>query len=173
MSHDVTTSTIPETPLDIFNQFATNTAHEEEGRPFDKEFGADVTFVIARAGNRTYSRMLQAQVDAHKHTLDQKATEEQKLASEDRSEKIMIDVMAKSILLGWSGNVKYQGKPLPYSVDNAIMLLQLKEFRKKVDGLSNDFKNFRLISEEEDAKKSATTSNGASHGAPVSSISKG
>lgn len=150
--------------MDIFTTYQTDLVAEEEGREFDKEFGHDVSFKIGRAGSRTYQRMLQTQFDAHKHTLEDKSSEEAITAGEARAEKITVYVMARTILLGWSGNVKYKGEPLPYSIENAEMLLNIKDFRSKVNVLSADFKNFRLVAEETDAKKSASTSNGLSPG---------
>lgn len=113
--------------------------------------------------------MIQVQFAAHEFTLKAKGSKEEKDAAEACAEKLTVEVMAKSILLGWSGNVRYKGAILPYSVDNAIMLLQLKDFRAKVEKLSGDFQNYRLVSEEEDAKNSEATSNGSSIGVATSS----
>lgn len=158
--------------MDFYSRFATNTQHEEQGREFTKEFGPGVAFLIARAGNRTYNRMIQAQWEAHKHTLDAKDTLEERNAAEACGERIMVEVMAKSVVLGWWGDVQYQGEPLPYTPDNAVKLLQLPEFRKLVDKLSNDFQNYRLVREEDAAKKSESSSNGTSPGAAASNTSE-
>lgn len=155
--------------MDFYSRFATNTKHEEEGREFTNEFGPNVSFTIARANNKTYNRMIQALLTAHEHTIKAKGTQEERDAAEECSTRIMIEVMAKSILLGWSGDVVYDGEPLPYTPDNAVKLLQLPEFRKLVDKLSSDFQNYRLVTEDEAVKKLESSSNGTSPGAEASS----
>jgi hypothetical protein len=155
--------------MDIFNLYATNIAQEAEGKPFTKEFGGDATFLIARSGNPKYARLLNAAYEANKAILDDKTTDAAREAAQACSDKIMIDVMAKSVLLGWTGNVKYQGADLPYSVENAAKLLALSEFRKLVGTLSDNFKNYRLAVEAEDAENLPVISTGTSNGAPTSS----
>lgn len=144
--------------MDIFHQYATDSALEMEGKEFD--FGGGVTMKVARSYNAKYTRMLSQLYEAHKHTLDQKDTPEQIAAGEERSLKIMAEVMAHSVLLGWTGPVMYKGEPLPYSVANAEKLLLLKEFQKEVGRKADDFKNYRFQTEAADVKNSSTTSSG-------------
>lgn len=147
--------------MDIFSAYATNDQAEQNGREFEN---GDATFLIARSGNRRYTDMLSQLYTAHKHTLDQKDTSEARLAAEDRSNKIMVEVMSKSILLGWSGNVKYKGVDLPYNQTNAALLLGHKDFRNWVDGKSSSFQNYLEEVKKEDEKNSAPTSTGSSPG---------
>jgi hypothetical protein len=144
--------------LDIWSQYATDPKAELEGREVD--WGGGVKLIIARAHNPKYTRMLAQQYEAHKHTLDQKETDEQLATAEDRSNKIMAHVMSRSILLGWTGPLGFQGKELPYSVANAEMLLQIKDFQAEVAKKAADFRNFRVKAEEVDEKNSPTTSAG-------------
>lgn len=144
--------------MDFFTSYATDPKAELEGKEFD--WGGGVTLLIARAHNPKYTRILAKLYEAHKHTLDQKDTPEQLATAEDRSNKIMAETMSKSILLGWTGPVTYKGQPLPYSVANAEMLLQLKDFQNEVAKKAADFRNFRFETEEADAKNSPTTSAG-------------
>lgn len=154
---------------DFFAQYATSPKLELEGKEFD--WGGGVTLTIARSQNPKYTRLLAKLYEVHKHTLDKKDTPEELAAAEDRSNKIMADVMSKSILLGWTGPVSYKGQPLPYSVANAEMLLQLKDFQSEVARKANDFRNFRYDTEEADAKNSQTASDGTLPGALSSSSS--
>lgn len=144
--------------MDFFANYATDPKAELEGKEFD--WGGGVSLLIARAHNPKYTRILAKLYETHKHTLDQKDTPEQLATAEDRSNKIMAETMSKSILLGWTGPVTYKGQPLPYSVANAEMLLQLKDFQNEVAKKAADFRNFRFETEEADAKKSPTTSAG-------------
>lgn len=157
--------------MDIFLKYATDPKAEQEGKEFD--FGGGLFMLIARSGNDKYTRMLNKQYEAHKHTLDLKDTDEQIAASKELSHKIMADVMAHSVLLGWRGPASFKGEDLPYSIANAKKLLLLKDFQTEVARRSDDFKNYRFETEEADAKNSSTTSSGTSLGVaalPISSI---
>lgn len=155
--------------MDFFSAYATDLTSEENGRYFEN---GDAEFLIARGGNDRYSRMIAKQYEGNKHILDDKSSDASKNAGEELAKKITIDVMSKSILLGWKGNVMWQGKPLPYSVDNAQMLLGLKDFQTWVAGKSNAYQNYLLSTEEDDAKNSAPTSSGTSSGEVASSTSE-
>lgn len=126
--------------LDIFAEYATNDTLENEGTWMDL---GEAKLLIARAGNANYVRKLSKAVDRHKKQLDRKDDAADKL-----SDKIMIDVIAETILLGWEG-VAYQGKPMTYSKDNARNLLAHKDFRRQVMELADDFDAFKLKQEEE------------------------
>lgn len=151
---------------DFYDEYAVNPELEQHGKEFD--FGGGVKMLIARSHNPTYSRMLKQLYDAHKHTLDDDSTPEAIKEAKRRSNLIMAEVMAHSVLLGWSGPVMYKKAPLPYSVANARKLLELEEFQREVSIKAGDFKNFRFEVEEKDAKNSETTSGGTSPGAESS-----
>lgn len=148
--------------MDFFAAYATNPALEQDGKDFD--FGGGVTMRIARAHNPKYTRILNKLYEAHKHTLELKDTPEQQATAAETSHKIMAEVMSKSILLGWTGPVKYKGQDLPYSVENAKKLLLIKDFQEDVAKRAANFHNFRFEIEEADAKNSVTTSPGTSNG---------
>lgn len=126
--------------MDIFTEYAANETLENEGTW--TELG-DAKLLIARAGNKKYIRKLSRAVDRSKKLLDRKDD-----AADALSDKIMIDVMAETILLGWEG-VTFKGEVLPYSVENAKMLLELKDFRKQVMELADDFESFKAVQEQE------------------------
>jgi hypothetical protein len=135
---------------DIFTMFSVDPKLEQEGKEFD--FGGGVKMLIARSNNPTYQKMLNKLYEAHKHTLELKDTAEQLAAAKDRSNQIMAEVMAHTVLLGWTGPVAFKGEKLEYSVANAKRLLLVEEFQKEVARRSDDFKNFRFEVEEADAK---------------------
>jgi hypothetical protein len=136
--------------MDFWSEYATDTKAENEGKEFD--WGGGVKLVIARAHNPTYTRLLASLYEKNKEALDKKSTPEDLAAAEVLSNKIMAEVMAKSILLGWSGPVTFKGEPLPYSSANAQKLLELKDFQNEVAKRAADFRNFRFETEEADAK---------------------
>lgn len=155
--------------MDFFSAYAVDPKAEQEGRDFD--WGGGVKLKIARAHNPAYSRLLASQYETYKHVLDQKDTVEDQAAAEACSNKIMAYVMARSLLLGWTGPVTYKGQPLPYSVANAEMLLAMKDFQNEVAKKAADFRNFRFEVEAADEKNSPSTSGGTSNGAPSSDTS--
>ena len=127
--------------LDIFEQFAADEQKEIEG--VDCQIGGGAILKVARSGNKKYARKFQQLYEKHQRTLDLKNA-----ASDDLADQIMIAVMAETVLLGWTG-IKYKGKTLPYSVDNAKMLLAVKDFRALVSKLSGDFETYRLAQKAE------------------------
>ena len=72
-------------------------------------------------------------------------------AADELSDKIMIDVIADTILFGWK-NVSFKGKELEFSKDNAKMLLGFKDFRTEIMKLAEDFDAFKAEQQAEDLK---------------------
>ena len=126
--------------LDIFAEYATNDSLENDGTWMEV---GDAKFLIARSGNKSYARKLTKAVERHKKQLDRKDDAADKL-----SDDIMIGVIAETVLLGWEG-VAYKGEALPYTVDNAKMLLGIKDFRRQIMELADDFDAFKAVAEKE------------------------
>lgn len=142
--------------MDIFNAFATDLSKEDNGVECPN---GDAIFLIARSGNTTYNRIFMDLYETHRQTLDLKNEESERI-----SKIIDLDVLSKSVLLGWSGNVKFKGEVLEYSVANARKLLEIKDFKAWVMKNANSFELYRVVQEEADVKKSVTTSSGTSSG---------
>ena len=134
-------------PIDLFAAFATDTKAEEVGISTTVPGAGDTEFLVARAGNSEYTRKLQRLVKQNRTLLDSKGKQ-----AEAKSDEILIDVMATTILLGWKGTINYRGEALAYSLENAKKLLALKEFRAAVSKVADDFETFRAVKEEEDSK---------------------
>lgn len=125
--------------MDVYQQYATDEVKELEGVWRDV---GDSKVLVARAGNRKYARLLGELVESNQAALDAKTD-----ASAALSDKIMIDVAAQTVLLGWT-NVTFKSKdPLPYSVENARTLLAVKDFRQLISKLSNEFEAYRAAQE--------------------------
>lgn len=129
--------------MDIFATYATDESKENDGAWF--EIG-DAEFLIARAGNRKYVKALTREIEKHQKPLDRKDEAADKL-----SDKIMVDVLAETILLDWRG-VERGGKDFPYSKDNAKAALALKDFRREVVKCADDFAAYRAEQEAETEK---------------------
>lgn len=126
--------------MDIFASFATDEKLENEGKWFPLSKTAKV--LVARSGNPAYVAMLRkAMAEAQ---LDLTVGEE----ADQLAEGILIDVMAKTILLKWEG-LEYQGAPAAVTAEMAKTFLKIKDFRKKISALSENFDAFRVKSEAE------------------------
>lgn len=132
--------------MDLFKNFATDSAKETEG--VWEDYDETASFLIARQNNKAYDRMMAAKVKAHERLLKQTSD-----AAEKKSDEIIIDVMAKTILLDWKGTFEWDGQPVgPYSVEKAKQMLAVKDFRQWVSEVSRDVNRFKVETEEEEAK---------------------
>lgn len=126
--------------MDIFSSFATDEKLENEGKVFP--LSKDASVLVARSGNPKYLAALRKKMtDAQ---LDLTSGEE----ADQLAETILVEVIAETILLGWKGFTE-KGVAVPYSVAKAKEYLALKDFRKKVVGLSENFTSFKLKEEKE------------------------
>jgi hypothetical protein len=133
--------------VDLFADFATDQSKEEEG--VWETYAEGVEFLVARSGNKTFSRMISHDVKKNQRLLDSGTD-----AAAKKSEEIMVNVMAKSILLDWKGSFEWQGKPMgEYSVEKAKQMLAVKGFRQWVTSVADDMQRFKSVQEEEEAGK--------------------
>lgn len=130
--------------FDIYELFATDEKLEINGVDIDLGGGAMMT--VARAGNDNYIRRLIEELQKHEKELAEDTPEAQALDT-----KILIEVMAETLLLNFSGFM-YKGEPLPYSRENAVKALQHKGFRRRVQFEASNINNYRRASEEADEK---------------------
>lgn len=133
--------------IDLFADFATDPNAEQEG--VWEPYGQDVSFLIARSHNKAFDRMITMLVKKNQRLLDSKSD-----AAQAKSEELMIETMAKTILLGWKGDFKFKGEVMSdYSVDKAKQLLAVKDFRQWVSAIADDHERFKAVKDEEDAGK--------------------
>lgn len=136
-----------DTGIDLFEEFATDATREAEG--VWEPFKGNVEFLIARAGNTNYNNMIIALAKRNKRILDGKNE-----AARLKSEELMIETLANTVLLGWRGDLKFRGKPLgEYTVQKAIELLKIKDFRDFVEAAAGDHERFRVASLQEAEQK--------------------
>lgn len=127
--------------LDIFAKYATDESLENNGTW--REIGGGAELLVARAGNKAYAKLLTKLVEQNRKVLDLGDD-----VADAKSDEIMVEVLAKTVLLGWKG-VQFKGKDLEHSFDNAKMLLKIKDFRRVVVGLSEEIDFFRAKEEAE------------------------
>ncbi len=130
--------------MDVFKVYSTDETKENTG--VWRDIGDGCSLLIARAGNRAYGKLVTSAVEKNQRALDAKND-----AAEALNESIMVEVAAKTVLLGWSG-LQYKGADMEYSVENAKILLGIKDFRILVLKLSNEIDVYRSAEEAEVAK---------------------
>jgi hypothetical protein len=130
--------------FDLFEEFATDAVLETGGAWVPYKGGTE--FLIARDNNENYGEAISAALSEHAEALERKDDAAKKL-----SEELMIDVVAKHILKGWK-NVKYKGKMLEYSIENAKTLLRHKDFLTFVRSTSRNRDLYKAKLIEEQAK---------------------
>lgn len=127
--------------MDIFSTFATDEVAESEGRWFPLSKKAKV--LVARTGNPHYIKALRQRMKDNQIDPEDNSDENEKLVT-----SLVVETMAETILLGWKG-LEYKGKALEYSKENAVTLLEVKDFRKRIGNIADSAESFRLKDEEE------------------------
>lgn len=128
--------------MDIFSTYATNEVDESEGRWFPLSKTAKV--LVARTGNPNYLKALRERMKDNQVDSDDTSDENEKLVM-----GLIVETMAETILLGWKG-LEYKGKAMDYTKANAVTLLEVKGFRKRISDIADKGESFR-IKEEADA----------------------
>lgn len=100
----------------------------------------DAEFLIASSNSTKYRRALGRRGKSEAGGL--------RRADPTALDRVTIEAMADGILLDWRGNVQWQGKELPYSRENSLLLLGIPPFREWVATQASDLSNFQTESEE-------------------------
>lgn len=127
------------------NQMAVNPASLTEG--VWVALDSETAVLIAREGNPAYRKLLQKKLEPHRAALRHGTIDEK------QADRIVAEVEAETILLGWKG-VKLDGKELTYSIKQATDLLldpRLIEFQEFVRQAAANIENFRSADEEKAA----------------------
>lgn len=126
--------------MDIFNAFATDAKLEVEGRWVS--LSKDASVLVARSGNERFTNCMKRLLKKHAVNLKDESKENNELV-----EKLVMEATAETILLDWKG-LTYRGTDLPYSKENALKALAHKDFRAKIQELSEQSSAY-LVSEIE------------------------
>lgn len=135
--------------INLFKAYSTDATAEQEGTLTPLPGCGDTKWLIARSGNKHYNRLLSSLFKKHRSILESKGD-----AAEAKSEEILVEVFAKTILKGFEGTIPGpDGKMTAYSENFAKQLLAMKDFRAKVAAASEDFNTFLSNKEEEEDAK--------------------
>lgn len=107
--------------MNLYEQFGTNKDLETEGRTITYGPEGSTTspeFTIARMGsrNRAYQAMFAKRTKPYQRQISNGTVDNSVL------EKIMLEVFCKTVLKGWKNVTDRAGKPLEFSVENAVQL---------------------------------------------------
>jgi len=110
------------------------------------DMGDGVRVKIARIGNPQYQKEFQRISKPYRNSIRRRSL------SDEVAERLLIDAMAKCIVLDWDG-LEEDGVPIPYSVANAKRLLtEYRDFRDNINDFANEMEGFRQEEVEEGEK---------------------
>ncbi|HOK44370.1 MAG TPA: hypothetical protein PLK67_00460 [Bryobacteraceae bacterium] len=129
-----------------YSVFQTDKTLEKEGIILD--YG-DFKIKIARAGgaNVAFQKALASKIRPYKRQIDAGTI------PDDVAEKLLLDVYAESVVLGWEGVTDEKGKPLPFSKENVVKLFSdLPDLFRDVQNQAAAISNFRAEVTEDTIK---------------------
>ena len=135
--------------LDIDKVFGFDEKMAQDGVKMELDAEGKQYFIVRRVPNSDYEHLLSGEWRRYKKILDMKTEESEKL-----SQKLMANVLAKTVLIGWEG-VSLKGKKLPaYSVEVAKnLLIDYPAMRTAILDFAQEMDNFRPTDNVEEIKK--------------------
>ena len=139
--------------MNPYQMFQTNAAAEtDQGIVLD--YGS-FSLRIVRAGgaNKRYGQELTRRLKPHRRQIDNDTLDNAV------AEKIMAELYADTVLIGWDGVTDATGAPLPFGKANVVKLFtDLPDLFRDVQEQAAKVGNFRLEERESDAKNSQSSS---------------
>lgn len=127
----------------------------------DENLEVDGTFVylprfkckvkVARSGSKRFLKGIERAMQPYKRYFRNNKTIDLPQEVEDKVKAANLRVWAETVLLGWEG-INVDGKDFPYTTDNAVRLLQNKDFFADISFLANEAETFKRENAE-DAEK--------------------
>ena len=151
-----------EKPRSIFDDYETSRELERDGAWVTTSKGYE--FKIARIGgmNVEYSNYLIQQgkaIQTEIEELESRADEELNAenskeleALADKMDNLMTEAFARHVVKGWRNLYDREGKEIPYTVENAIKLMEMRELRKELYPMAQEYATFLVSSLEKTAK---------------------
>ena len=151
-----------EKPRSIFDDYETSLELERDGAWVTTSKGYE--FKIARIGgmNPQYSnylieqgKVIQSQIEALQDKAEEELNEKNIGLLNDLSAKmdeVMFEALARFIVKGWRNLYDREGKEIPYTVDNAIKLMQMSELYRELYPLAQRYSTFLVSNLEATAK---------------------
>lgn len=141
--------------MSLYNTYQTDENKELNGINIafpeceDEKDGTVPIFTVARMGpsNKKYTKAFEAATKPYRRQMDLGTLPESK------SEELLRDVFAKTILKGWKNVKDKEGKALTFNVKNAKMILKdLPDIFEILAAEAKKYSNFKSEGLEKDAK---------------------
>lgn len=133
--------------MSIYKKFQTNSKHETEGVILD--YGDGTKIRIARAGgaNKDYVTALEKLTRKHRRQI------QLDVLPSDVSIRLVHELYADTVVLGWEGVTDPEGNPIEFSRENCLKLFQdLPDLFKDILAEANNLALFRAEILEADSK---------------------
>jgi len=136
--------------IDLFRAFATDEVAEVKGAAVTIEgFGSRV-WNIARSNNEEYNKLFMKLYAEKQAIIDDRSDEAAKARAEQAGKDVVLECWAKTILVGWEGEVTFNGEKLVYSPENAKKLLAVSELFRRFAAKANDFATYRIFKDDKE-----------------------
>jgi hypothetical protein len=138
--------------MSLYNNFKTDESLEKTGIVLEygeNSEGKIIGIRIARAGgsNKLYASRLEALTKGYRTQIESGAIEKSTV------DRIMRQVYADTVVLGWENVEDKDGKPLEFNKDNVIQLFtDLPDLFDDVRSQATKWSLFRKVEQERDAK---------------------
>ena len=138
--------------MNLYKQFKTDETLEKQGIQLsygNNDNGEEILIIISRAGssNSNYTRVVEAKTKPYRRQIQAETL------PRDVSDKIMREVYAESIVLGWSGVCDQDGNSLSFTKENVIKIFtDLPDLFEDVKEQANKASLFRSEEMSSDSK---------------------
>lgn len=151
-----------EKPRSIFDDYETSRELERDGAWVTTSRGYE--FKIARIGemNPEYrnfmierGKVIHAEIEALEEKVGEKSKESDVKKLDDLAAKmdaVTTEAFARFIVKGWRNLYDREGKEIPYTVDNAIKLMQMHDLYNELYPLARQYSTFLVSNLEATAK---------------------
>lgn len=145
--------------MDLYKTYGTDEDLETEG--VWTEWTNDSKVKLGRIGGVAFNRVQRQKMRRMRTGFR---------ADSEMQDKILVEVLAETVLLDWKGFVDADGKALKYSKDAAVKVLtDLPTFRDDIVAAASDMSLFQAEDEADAEKNSPTPSSGSSKSTQSSS----
>lgn len=133
--------------MSLYKMFGTDKNLERDGVWVDYGNGIKILLACAGGANHRYSKTMERVMKPFMRQIQTKTIDG------DLLHKLLREVFAEAVILGWEGVVCAEGKPLAFTLENAISLLEdLPKFYEDLKAISEDFQVFKNQVKEDNAK---------------------
>lgn len=134
--------------LDIDRVFGFDKKMADEGVKMVLDVKGEQFFLVRKIPNPDYERQLGQEYRRWEKVLKMKTPE-----AEELSQKLMAEVVSRTVLIGWGG-ISLKGKKLEFSPENAAkLLIEYPSLRSAVMDFAQETSNFRPTDDVAEVKK--------------------